>query len=235
MSTLPKTPVAGRRRPAGRAATPAAAAPAADLRWLWRALDRTYPDATCALLHHNPFELLVATILSAQCTDVQVNRITPALFARFPTPRALAAAHPTEVEQLVFKSGFYRAKARNIIAMAGRLLAEHGGQVPADMAALTALPGVARKTANVVLGCAFGRQEGVVVDTHVRRLAGRLGLTPHDDPVKIEQDLMALVPRRRWTRLSLQLIEHGRQICDARRPRCAACPLARRCPSAQEP
>lgn len=200
---------------------------------LLAAIERAHPQPQCALLHRSPFELLVATVLSAQSTDVQINRLTPALFARFPDPASLAAAPLAEVEALIFSSGFFRAKARNIVALAAQLIDRHGGQVPADMAALTALPGVARKTANVVLGTAFGRQEGVVVDTHVARLAGRLGLTAHTDPVKIERDLMAQVPRRRWTRLSLQLIDHGRQSCLARRPRCGDCQLAHVCPSRQ--
>jgi endonuclease-3 len=196
------------------------------------ALKAAYPDAHCALAHRTPFELLVATILSAQCTDVRVNLTTPALFARYPTPAALAAADPAELEALVRPTGFFRNKARNLIGMATALMANHGGQVPAEMAALQGLPGVGRKTANVVLGNAFGRNEGVTVDTHVTRLAGLLNLTRHHDPVKIETDLMGLVPREDWTLVSHLLISHGRAVCIARRPRCGDCVLQRRCPSA---
>ncbi len=196
------------------------------------ALKAEYPDAHCALEHRTPFELLVATILSAQCTDVRVNLTTPALFARFPTPQALAAADQAELEALVRPTGFFRNKARNLIGMATALMANHGGQVPADMAALQVLPGVGRKTANVVLGNAFGRNEGVTVDTHVTRLAGLLRLTGHHDPVKIETDLMRLVPPEDWTLVSHLLISHGRAVCIARRPRCADCVLQRLCPSA---
>ena len=214
------------------AAKPATTPPVrASCAWLLAALERAYPQSSCALLHRNPFELLVATILSAQCTDKQVNRITPALFARYPDAHSLAAASLAEVERLVHSSGFFRAKARNIVAMSARLVEQHRGEVPADMAALVGLAGVARKTANVVMGTAFGRPAGVVVDTHVARLAGRLGLTSHTDPTRIERDLVAQVPRSRWTRFSLQLIDHGRQVCLARRPRCADCMLARRCPA----
>lgn len=196
------------------------------------ALKAEYPDAHCALEHRTPFELLVATILSAQCTDVRVNLTTPALFARYPTPAALAAADQAELEALVRPTGFFRTKARNLIGMATALVANHGGQVPADMAALQVLPGVGRKTANVVLGNAFGRNEGVTVDTHVTRLAGLLKLTRHHDPVKIEADLMRLVPREDWTLVSHLLISHGRAVCIARRPRCGDCVLRRLCPSA---
>jgi endonuclease-3 len=196
-------------------------------------LDRAYPDTRCALDFTNPFELLVATVLSAQCTDVRVNAATPALFARFPTPPKLAAADLTEVEELVRTTGFYRNKARAITALAQVLTAEHGGEVPPRMDALTALPGVGRKTANVVLGNAFGQNEGVVVDTHVHRLSQRLGLTAEDDAVKIEADLMELVPRERWTVFSHLLIDHGRNVCKARKPECAVCVLADLCPSAE--
>lgn len=195
-------------------------------------LKAAYPDAHCALDHRTPFELLVATILSAQCTDARVNLTTPALFARYPTARALAAATPADVEQLVRSTGFFRAKARNLVAMAGLLVERHGGEVPADMAALQVLPGVGRKTANVILGNAFGRNEGITVDTHVMRLAGLLRLTRHTDPARIEQDLMPLVPRDDWTLVSHLLISHGRTVCIARRPRCDECVLRTLCPSA---
>lgn len=195
-------------------------------------LASTYPDAHCALDHANAFQLIVATILSAQCTDKRVNMVTPALFARYPDAPALAAAKQEDVEEIIRSTGFFRNKATNLIAMAGALVDRHGGNVPADMDALVALPGVGRKTANVVLGNAFGRNEGIVVDTHVSRVSQRLGLTTESDPVKIESALMPLFPRDRWTMLSHLLIEHGRQICDAKKPRCADCPLRDICPSA---
>jgi len=196
------------------------------------ALKTAYPDAHCALDYRTPFELLVATILSAQCTDVRVNLTTPALFARFPTARRLAEADPAEVEELIRSTGFFRVKARNLIGMARVLVMEHGGEVPPDMEALRVLPGVGRKTANVVLGNAFGIAVGVTVDTHVTRLARLLKLTRHADPLKIEQDLMKLVPRDDWTLVSHLFISHGRAVCIARRPRCADCVLSPHCPSA---
>lgn len=211
------------------------AAPAARVGPILAALKQAYPDAHCALDHRNPFELLVATILSAQCTDVRVNLTTPALFARFPTPQALAEADPSEVEALIRSTGFFRNKAKNLIGMAAALLERHGGQVPADMEALRILPGVGRKTANVVLGNAFGMNEGITVDTHVTRLANLLRLTRHEDPAKIEQDLMKLVPREEWTLVSHLLISHGRAVCIARRPRCGECVIRDSCPSADKP
>jgi len=192
-----------------------------------------YPDAHCALDFTNAFELLCATILSAQCTDKRVNMVTPALFARFPDAAALATAKPEELEEIIRSTGFFRSKAKSLIGMATGLMERHGGEVPADMDALTALPGVGRKTANVILGNAFGRNDGIVVDTHVTRLSNRLGLTAESDAVKIEQALMPLIPRERWTILSHLLIEHGRRVCDARKPRCADCVLSDVCPSAQ--
>ncbi|HNZ97097.1 MAG: endonuclease III [Acidobacteria bacterium] len=196
-------------------------------------LAREYPDATCALTHANPFQLLVATILSAQCTDEQVNRVTPALFARFPDAAALAGADLAEVEALVHSTGFFRNKARALVGLGQALVADHDGQVPATMAELVRLPGVGRKTANVVLGNAFGRDEGIVVDTHVARLSRRLGLAAGDSPEAIERELMALVPRDAWTLWAHLLIFHGRQVCPARRPRCASCVVADLCPSAE--
>jgi endonuclease-3 len=193
-------------------------------------LARAYPDAHCELHAETPLQLLVATILSAQCTDKRVNMVTPALFARFPDAHALAAADVGEVEELVRTTGFFRNKARSIVAMAQAVVAEHAGEVPHEMNVLTRLPGVGRKTANVVLGNAFGIDEGVVVDTHVGRLALRLGLTTETDPVKVEQALMPLFPRARWTLLSHLLIAHGRRICTARRPKCSECFLADVCP-----
>jgi endonuclease-3 len=189
-----------------------------------------YPDVTCALRHRNAYELLVATILSAQCTDARVNQVTPALFARFPDARALARAEGAEVESLIHSTGFFRAKARNLVAMAQALVATHQGEVPRELEALTALPGVGRKTANVVLGTAFGLASGVVVDTHVKRLARRLGLTLSTDPVVIERELIAVVPRKHWVDLSHRLIAHGRQVCAALRPRCTECALETLCP-----
>jgi endonuclease-3 len=195
-----------------------------------RALAKLYPDVTCALHHENAFELLAATILSAQCTDVRVNMVTPSLFARFPDADSLAAADPAEVEDLIRSTGFFRTKAKNLVAMARGLVERHGGEVPRDLEALTALPGVGRKTANVVLGTAYGLATGVVVDTHVKRLARRLGLTRGTDPVQIERDLMAIVPRKHWVDLSHRLIAHGRAVCNALRPRCRDCALAPLCP-----
>jgi endonuclease-3 len=191
------------------------------------------PKARTALAHRNPFELLVATILSAQTTDERVNLVTPALFQRFPKAGDLAEASLAELEELVHSTGFFRNKARSLKALGQALVAEHGGEVPEDMAALTALPGVGRKTANVVLGAAFGRQEGIVVDTHVQRLSHRLGLTEEQTPERIERDLMELVPRPAWSLWSNLLILHGRRTCIARAPRCGECPVAELCPSAE--
>jgi endonuclease-3 len=192
-------------------------------------LGRAYPDAHCALHHRDAFELLVATILSAQCTDKMVNQVTPGLFARFPTAAALADADPAELERLIQRTGFYRQKTKSLLAAARDIVEQFGGEVPRTMEELLTLRGVARKTANVVLGNAFG-VPGLTVDTHMIRVNGRLGLTGHDDPVRIEQDLMELVPRARWTLYSHQIIHHGRTCCDARRPRCESCPLRAECP-----
>jgi len=196
-----------------------------------RRLRKEYPDAECALRHRNPYELIVATILSAQCTDEMVNKVTPALFDRYPTPRALAEADVAEVEELVKSTGFFRNKAKNITGMARRLVDEFDGDVPRTMEELLTLPGVARKTANVVLGVAFREAVGVVVDTHVKRIAHRLGLTKETDPKKVEPDLMAILPRKDWIDVSHLLIWHGRRVCNARRPDCDACVLQDRCPS----
>ncbi len=195
-------------------------------------LKGAYPAAKCALDHRNAFELVVATILSAQCTDVRVNLVTPGLFARYPDAFALARADQADVEEIIKSTGFFRNKARSLIGMARALVAEHGGEVPRTMEQLRVLPGVGRKTANVVLGNAFGINEGITVDTHVARLSGLLRLTKHDDPIKIEQDLMPLFPQADWALLSHLLIFHGRQVCIARRPRCGECVLADLCPSA---
>jgi len=199
---------------------------------VFEGLSTLYPDAHCELDYQNAFQLLVATILSAQCTDRRVNMVTPVLFQRYPAPSALAAARQEDVEEIIRSTGFFRNKARNLIAMAGAVVGRHGGQVPASMEDLVRLPGVGRKTANVVLGNACGIHEGVVVDTHVQRLAARLGLTNETDPEKIERVLMELFERDRWTLLSHLLIWHGRRVCDARRPRCSECVLAEICPSA---
>jgi endonuclease-3 len=197
-----------------------------------RLLHAAHPDAHCELNFTNALELLVATILSAQCTDERVNLVTPALFARYPTAQALAEADLTELEEMVRSTGFYRNKAKNIQTAARRLVEVYGGEVPADMDALLTLTGVARKTANVVLGNVYGIAEGVVVDTHVKRLAARLGLTPETMPEKIERDLMALAPQSAWVDLSHLLIFHGRRVCNARKPACGVCPISHLCPSA---
>jgi endonuclease-3 len=194
-------------------------------------LTELYPDVRCALDHSNPYELLVATILSAQSTDVRVNMVTPSLFAVFPTPADLAAADPARVEDLVRSTGFFRAKTRSLIGMAQAVEERFGGEVPRDLDDLVTLPGVGRKTGNVVRSVAFDLP-GLPVDTHVGRLARRLRLTTEDDPVAVERDLNTLVPPVDWGNFSLRLIEHGRRVCDARRPRCDACVLASDCPSA---
>ena len=191
----------------------------------------TYPDAHCALDFTNPYELLVATILSAQCTDKRVNMVTPALFKQYPTPDALAQATQEDVETLIRSTGFFHNKAKSLIGMASAVVENHGGAIPDTMDALTALPGVGRKTANVILGNAFNKNEGIVVDTHVSRVTQRLGLTKETDAVKIEHALTPLFPREQWTVLSHLFIEHGRQICVARTPKCAECVLNDICPS----
>jgi len=194
-------------------------------------LKQEYPDATCALHHTSALELVVATILSAQCTDARVNMVTPHLFAKYRTAADYAAADPTVLEQEIQSTGFFRNKTKSIIGMAQALVERHGGEVPQTMEELTALPGVGRKTANVILGTWFKKNDGIVVDTHVQRLTGLLKLRRQDDPVKIEEELMDIVPREDWTWFSHTLIQHGRQVCIARRPRCAECVLNRLCPS----
>jgi endonuclease III len=221
----------GKKKPS-RPRGPALRAHAALL--LDRLLER-YPDAHCALDFTNAFELLCATILSAQCTDKRVNMVTPALFARYPDARSLAAARQEDVEELIKSTGFFRNKAKSLIGMARALVERHGGEVPPEMDALVVLPGVGRKTANVILGNAFGRNDGIVVDTHVTRLSNRLALTSGADAVKIERALIPLFPREHWTMLSHLLIEHGRQVCDARKPKCGECLLADVCPSSELP
>ena len=195
-------------------------------------LEREYPDARCALDHRNPYELIAATILSAQCTDKRVNMVTPALFAKFPDAERLSAADPEALQEIIKSTGFFRNKTKSLLGMSAAVVERHGGNVPGTMAELVKLPGVGRKTANVVLGNAFGRDEGVVVDTHVTRLSNRLGLSRETDPVKIEQELMALFPQSQWTMLAHLLISHGREICDARRPLCQQCVVNDLCPSA---
>jgi len=193
-------------------------------------LAAAYPEATTELAFRNPYELLVATILSAQCTDVRVNMVTPALFARLPDATALAGADQVELEGMIRTTGFYRNKAKSLVGMASAVVERHGGEIPARMDDLTKLPGVGRKTANVVLGTAFGMATGVVVDTHVARLAKRLGLSEETDPEKIEQDLMELFPPASWVALGHRLILHGRRVCKARKPACDQCSLAPFCP-----
>ena len=205
------------------------AARAARARAIARALARTYPDAWCELDHSDAWQLVIATILSAQCTDKMVNQVTPALFAAYPTPEKLAAAPPAKVEELVRRTGFFRQKTKSIQAVARAIAGEHGGRVPDRMEDLTELPGIGRKTANVVLGTAFGRP-AIFVDTHVKRLSNRLGLTVQDDPAKVELDLQQLLPPVQWTHFAHRLIHHGRRVCAARKPRCSGCSLLRWCP-----
>lgn len=219
---------ATRRSPAtrGRATAP----DPVRVRSLLEALHELYPDARCALDHETPLQLLVATILSAQCTDERVNKVTPALFARWPDAAALAAADPAELERAVHSTGFFRNKAKSIREACADLVAKHGGEVPRTLEELTPLRGVGRKTANVVLGNAYGIASGIVVDTHVARLSNRLGLTTETDPVRIEFALQPLVPREWWTLFSHWLILHGRAVCNARKPACSRCPIHALCP-----
>ena len=196
-----------------------------------KGLNEAYPQVECALTHSSPWELLVATILSAQCTDVRVNVVTPELFRRFPTPEAMAKATLPELEALIRTTGFFHNKAKSIQGAAKKLLAEFNGQVPQTLTELITIPGAARKTANVVLGVCFGKAEGVVVDTHVFRIARRLGLAKTDTAVKVEQELMRVIPPERWIDFSHQIIHHGRQVCDARKPKCERCNLEQVCTS----
>ena len=196
-----------------------------------KALDEAYPDATCALNHHTPWELLVATILSAQCTDVRVNMVTPELFRRFPTTAAMAKASLPELEEVIRTTGFFRNKAKSIQGAAKKITEQFGGKVPETLAELITVPGAARKTANVVLGVSYGKAEGVVVDTHVFRIARRLDLTKNDTAEKVEQDLMKMIPKDHWIRFSHQVIQHGRQVCLARKPKCDQCNLETLCKS----
>lgn len=222
------------RRPSTRRRVGAAKNPGADLvkraKRVYARLRKTYPEARCALAYKNPFELLVATILSAQCTDVRVNKVTPALFRAFPTPAVMAGASQEEIEELIRTTGFYRNKAKSLRSASADIVEQFGGDVPRTMEELLTLHGVARKTANVVLGNAFGLNEGVVVDTHVGRLSRRLGWTREKDPVKVEQDLGGIFPRKNWTMLAHLLIGHGRAVCRAQSPDCASCPVRKDCP-----
>jgi endonuclease-3 len=211
---------------------PGKAAGAARVKAVLATLARTYPDAECALDFADPYQLLVATILSAQCTDKRVNLVTPALFRKYPTPAAMAAADEGELIGLIRSTGFFNSKAKSLLAACRDIVTEHGGRVPDTLEALVKLHGVGRKTANVVLGNAFG-VPGITVDTHLGRVARRLGLTRQDDPVKVERDLMEIVPRPDWTAFSHQMIHHGRALCAARAPKCEICPLAPLCPYPQ--
>lgn len=197
-------------------------------------LDQRYPNVTCALHHKSAWELLIATILSAQCTDVMVNKVTPILFQKYSTPQAMAAATPEELEPILRPTGFYRNKAKSVVGASKGIMENFGGQVPDEMEKILTLPGVARKTANVVLGTWFKKAVGVVVDTHVHRISRRLELTRADDPKNIEQDLMKVIPQARWIDFSHQIIHHGRALCIARRPKCAECPLENICHAADK-
>ncbi len=228
-------------KPAPKAAAKAGAAPKGytatspeRISEILKRMDQTYPGATCALHHSNAWELLVATILSAQCTDVRVNMTTPELFRKYPTPQAFAALKPEQLEPDIRSTGFFRNKSKSVAGAAKRLVEEFGGQVPDEMDKLLTLPGVARKTANVVLGTWFGKAEGVVVDTHVYRISRRLELTTNTDAQKIEQDLMRVIPREKWIIFAHQIIWHGRKLCLARRPKCAECPLEHICHAADK-
>ena len=237
----PATPRKAASRPIARSVKPAGKPPSrkanaaivelkAQAARVVRRLKVDYPTATCALENETPFELLVATILSAQCTDERVNMVTPELFRRWPTAAEMSRAPTKELETVIQSTGFFRNKAKNLKAASQALMTEHNGEVPKDMDRLVALPGVGRKTANVVLGTAYGLATGVVVDTHVTRVSRRLGLTQHTDPVKIEQDLMQIVPKSEWVDFAHRMIHHGRQICTARKPKCPQCSMNKFCP-----
>ena len=220
---LARTPSAGRSAAKGGGTNPQR------VRAILQKLDEAYPDVTCALIHENPFQLLISTILSAQCTDECVNRVTKTLFVKYRTPQDLAYANPNELEQDIRPTGFFRNKTKSIMGASKKIVEEFGGEVPRNMEQLLTLAGVARKTANVVLGTTFGIAVGVVVDTHVTRLSNRLDLSRQSDPKKIELDLMRVIPQEKWILISHQLIWHGRKICQARKPRCAECTLERIC------
>jgi endonuclease-3 len=233
MPTAPKkqaklSPPAVRKKPSSKSSARPGPEPKR-VQMILKKLDAAYPDATCALKHENPFQLLVATILSAQCTDERVNMATPELFRKYPDPKAFAYANPLDIEKEIRSTGFFRNKTKSIIGASKKIVEDFRGEVPKTMDELLTLPGVARKTANVVLGTGFGIAVGVVVDTHVSRLSERLDLTKHTDPKKIEQDLMQVIPRDHWIAFAHELIWHGRRICQARKPRCIECVLERLC------
>ncbi len=232
-TSLKKTGAAKASRPAKRAANSKKAVAAGTdpkrIAAILAKLDEAYPDATCELKHDNPFQLLISTILSAQCTDVRVNQVAETLYKKYPTPEAFAHANPSELEQDVRPTGFFRNKTKSIMGASKAILQNFGGQVPRTMEEMLTLPGAARKTANVVLGTAFGIASGVVVDTHVIRISNRLDLTRNEDPKKIEQDLMQVIPKERWIRFSHQIIWHGRRVCVARKPKCIECNLEKIC------
>ena len=221
--TKPVKPVA-RKSPGARAGTDPKRVAA-----ILAKLDDAYPNATCELNHHNAFELLIATILSAQCTDVRVNQVTETLFKKYPAPEAFVYATPSDLEKEIRPTGFFRNKTKSVMGASKAIVEQFGGQVPRTMEQMLTLPGVARKTANVVLGTAYGIPSGIVVDTHVQRLSNRLDLTRNEDPKKIEQDLMAIIPQNKWIQVSHQIIWHGRRVCFARRPNCAACNMESLC------
>jgi endonuclease-3 len=224
-----KSKIAGSPKASGRSSAAGRGTDPARVRAILKGLDGAYPAVTCALVHENPFQLLIATILSAQCTDAVVNIVTKTLFAKYRTPKDLAYANPAELEQDIRPTGFFRNKTKSIMGASKRIIEEFGGEVPKTMEELLTLPGVARKTANVVLGTGFGIASGVVVDTHVQRLSGRLDLSKNTDPKKIEQDLIRIIPQERWILFSHQLIWHGRRVCQARKPKCLECNLERLC------
>ncbi|HXR09861.1 MAG TPA: endonuclease III [Candidatus Acidoferrales bacterium] len=224
----PRSAARAKARHAPGAAADKGTSPAR-VRAILEKLDEAYPAATCALHHDNPFQLLISTILSAQCTDERVNQVTATLFPKYPSPEAFAYANPSELEKEIRPTGFFRNKAKSVMGASKLIVEGFGGKVPQTMEELLTLPGVARKTANVVLGTAFGVASGVVVDTHVQRLSGRLDLSRQKDPKKIEQDLMQVIPQDRWILFSHQLIWHGRRVCQARKPRCAECTLESLC------
>jgi endonuclease-3 len=231
-TSLKKTGAAKASRPANSAANSKKAAAGTDPKRvgaILAKLDEAYPDATCELKHDNPFQLLISTILSAQCTDVRVNQVAETLYKKYPTPEAFAHANPSELEQDVRPTGFFRNKTKSIMGASKAILQNFGGQVPRTMEEMLTLPGAARKTANVVLGTAFGIASGVVVDTHVIRISNRLDLTRNEDPKKIEQDLMQVIPKEKWIRFSHQIIWHGRRVCIARKPKCVECNLEKIC------
>jgi endonuclease III len=225
----PKRAAARSKKPAAVKSAPGRGTDPARVRAILKGLDEAYPVATCALNHDNAFQLLISTILSAQCTDERVNQVTATLYKKYPDPKAFAYANPSELEQEIRPTGFFRNKTKSVMGASKKIVEEFHGHVPQSMEQLLTLPGVARKTANVVLGTAFGIASGVVVDTHVTRLAQRLDLTKNEDPKKIEQDLMAIIPKDHWILFSHQLIWHGRRVCQARKPKCIECNLEKLC------